>query len=72
MFSCRALKNLMESMDDRLLVLCHGGLPMMYEVRRLGKSLLNEITGVGSLNRSNNRSSCFTERMCCQCSLGTC
>ena len=28
----RALKHLMETMDDRLLVLCHGGLPMMYEV----------------------------------------
>ena len=44
MFSSRALKNLMESMDDRLLVLCHGGLPMMYEVRRSVKSPLHEVT----------------------------
>ena len=46
MVCCRALKNLMESMDDRLLVLCHGGLPMMYEVRRSVQSPLREITSV--------------------------
>ena len=72
MFSCRALKNLMESMDDRLLVLCHGGLPMMYEVRRSVKSPPHEVTSVKSLNRFNNRCSCFTDRMCPQCSLAIC